>query len=118
MVSTASSAHIDDADSAPPRLHRQRTWSRDADAADAVNNGATQNAASPANRRLSAPPGSLLSPWTTLQGDDLNVMAAADLLQEAMSLLSGVKKVVSAISAWMAYQFYMAHIFSGTEIAI
>ncbi|XP_034249169.1 mucin-3A-like [Thrips palmi] len=79
----------DDNALAPPRLTRQRTWSRDGDSASG---SATQDTASPVNRRLSAPPGSLNSQWTTLQGDELNVMAATDLLQEAMCLLTGVKK--------------------------
>lgn len=86
MSSSASCAAQGDA-AAPPRLSRQRTWNRDGD------QDVTKDVASPHDRRLSAPPASFQSPWTTLQGDDLNVMAAKDLINEALSLLSGVKKV-------------------------
>lgn len=73
---------------AVPALVRQRTFSRE--------DGAQPSAPLPENRRLSAPPAPALNAWTTFQGDELNVLAATDLLQEAMSLLSGVKKVVSS----------------------
>lgn len=74
-----------------PRLSRQNTWSRDDEA--------KRGLASPESRRLSAPPaparlGGPQSSWATITGDELNVMAATDLLQEAIALLAGIKKVV------------------------
>lgn len=79
-----------DVPEAPAPLARQRTWSRD-DLAKAESAEARPAGSPRGSRRLSAPPAQ--SAWATFDGDELNVMAATDLLQEAMSLLAGVKKV-------------------------